>query len=176
MNNIAKILSEVNGATFIGLTTETDVKLTGGKKNPLQGRVKKITVGSNVMVFQNKNGSSYEAMVQRRLEKEGIYPHFEVGPRKWGTRIPNTPFIEYNGEYYLEVIFLRKGRTHYTVDGVETPKEQINGIPVYRGEADQGGLTDDNKVIIRTYKISSITSVAVDKKVYGELYFNQAEI
>ena len=119
MTNLAALLTEnVNGATFIAIDTETDVKLKGGKKNPHQGRVTKRTVGSNVMVFQNKSINGYEAMVQRRLKKEGKDPaSFELSPRKWGTRLQGVPFVEHKGNYYVEVIFLKAGYTVYLLDG-----------------------------------------------------------
>jgi hypothetical protein len=67
-------VANINGASFVGMDTHTDVVLTGGKKNPMQGRVTKKMVGATVMSFQNKNFSAYEAMVQRRLTAEGKDP------------------------------------------------------------------------------------------------------
>jgi len=166
MNNIRKIMDAVNGATFISIDTSTNVKLRGGRHNLLQGRVRKVTVGSNVMVFQNKEKSGYGEMVKRRLGKEGKDPEsFTVGPRTWGTRLEGIPFVEYKEKHYLEVIFLNKGTTHYEVDGVVTPKDQIEGIPESKPESSQGGL--ENKVIIRTFEISSITSVTINKQKFN---------
>ena len=125
---LRNLLENVNGSTFISLDTITPVKLTGGKSNPLQGRVTKKTTGSNVMVFQNKKGSnSYSNMVNRRLEREGKIPTFEVGPRTWGTRIPETPFIQHNDELYLEMIFLNSGKSEYLLDG-KTFSDEIEGL------------------------------------------------
>jgi len=170
MNNLRKLLASVNGATFININTSTEPKLTGGKSNPHKGRVRKVTTGANVMVFQNKSVNGYEAMVKRRLEKEGKAPEsFELSPRKWGTRLPNTPIVEHKGNYYLEVIFLHKGKTHYELDGVKTDPSNIQGLPGYNGEAEQGGLND--KVVIRTFKIDSLTSITINKETYTDLYY-----
>jgi len=171
MTNLATLLTEhVNGTTFIGIDTETDVKLKGGKKNPMQGRVTKRTVGSNVMVFQNKSKSGYGAMVKRRLEKEGKDPDsFELQPRKWGTRLEGVPFVEHKGQYYVEVIFLNAGKTVYLLDGMPIDKSEIEGLPDAPQEAEQGGL--DDKVIIRTYKADSIKSITINKKQYDNLTF-----
>lgn len=160
----ALFTEHVNGATFISIDTKTDVTLLGGKKNPMQGRVQKSTTGSNVMVFQNKTTNAYENMVNRRLEKEGKPVVFEVGPRKWGTRIPNTPFVVHGDELYLEVIFLRAGEVQYLLDGQPVDKDTIEGLPNKPEEAEQGGL--DNKVIIRTFKVSSIVGFTIDKQKY----------
>jgi len=158
----------VSGASFVGFDSLTEVTLTGGKKNPMQGRVTKRMVGASVMVFSNQNTNAYEAMIQRRLEQEGKDPvSFELSPRAWGTRIPNMPIVEHekNGvtTYYLEVIFLKPGKVEYRLDGAPIPQDLIEGLkePV---AGEQGGL--DNKVIIRTFAADSITEVRVDGKVY----------
>lgn len=158
-SKMKQLMSSVNGATFISIDTVTEVKLTGGKQNPLQGRVTKENVGSNVMVFQNKTTNAYENMVNKRLAQEGK-GEFTVGPRSWGHRVPNTPFVEHNGNAYLEVIFLSSGRSQYCVDGVPF-HGHIDGLPV-RSEGEQGGL--ENKVIIRTFNLDSIRSIVIDKQ------------
>ena len=87
-------------------------------------------------------------------------PDFEVGPRQWGIRIKNTPFVEHKGEMYLEVIFLRSGSSFYKKNGLPIAKSDINGLPETKEEGEQGGL--DNKVIIRTFKLSSVKAVTID--------------
>jgi hypothetical protein len=92
----------LEGGTFVGMDTVTDVKLTGGKKNPQQGRVTKRMTGAQVMCFTNSKTNAYAAMVRRRLEAEGKDPDsFELGPRAWGERITGTPFVEHNGKHYF---------------------------------------------------------------------------
>lgn len=166
MTTVREIMTDkVNGGTFIAINTETQVKLSGGRSNPLQGRVTKVVIGSNVMVFQNKHTNAYENMVNRRLVVEGKDPNsFQVGPRSWGQRETGTPFVTHNGNEYLEVIFLKCGDVHYRVDGVATPKDQIPGLPESSQEAHQGGL--DQKVIIRTYAVESIIGITIDKTTY----------
>lgn len=165
MNLRQLICDNCNGATFISLDTETEVKLLGGKSNPFQGRVTKRVVGSNVMVFQNKKTNAYENMVERRLIAEGKDPSsFQLGPRAWGTRVEGTPIIEHNEGEYLEVIFLRAGEVTYLVDGIPTPKEAIQGI-ADKVEGVQGGL--NNKVIIRTYALESIKAITINKERYS---------
>jgi hypothetical protein len=166
VNKIRDIFkNKVNGGSFISIDSITDVKLAGGKGNPFQGRVKKLTVGSNVMVFQNKNTNAYEAMVKRRLTKEGKDPEtFVLSPRSWGVREIGTPFVTHNEKEYLEVIFLKCGEVKYTLDGQPVDKYLILGLPERSQEAEQGGLSDQNKVIIRTYSFDSIVKVTIDGK------------
>jgi hypothetical protein len=161
-----EIFANVNGASFVGIDTETIPTLKGGRANPMQGRVTKRMAGASVMVFQNRNSSSYGDMVQRRLQREGKDPaSFELQPRKWGTRIANTPFIEHekDGEmnYYVEFIFLRSGEVSYHLDGVPITRDQIIGFQEREENPDsQGGL--ENKVVVRSFKLDSITGIRID--------------
>jgi len=153
-------LAALAGGTFVGIDTVTEVKLSGGKKNPQQGRITKETTGSQVMCFSNTNGSAYDAMVKRRLVAEGKDPDtFVLGPRKWGQRVPGTAFVEHNGEHYLEVIVLKSGKTQYLQDGYPIAKELIDGLSEGREDNGQGGLSASNKVIIRTFALDSIISM-----------------
>lgn len=171
MPNLAQLLTDnVNGTTFVSIDTETEVKLKGGKSNPHQGRVTKRVTGSVVMVFQNKSANGYDNMVRRRLQQEGKDPQsFTLQPRKWGRRLQGVPFVEHNGNHYVEVIFLHPGKTQYLLDGKPVSKDDIIDLPV-RKEATQGGL--DNKVIIRTYAAASIKGITINKQHYTNLTFS----
>lgn len=161
MSKIEQLLKDATGATIISIDTITQPKLKGGKANPLQGCVDKKMVGGNVMIFQNKTTNGYENMVNRRLVKEGKEPKsFQVGPRQWGTRRENSPFVDHNGKTYLEVIFLRPGKVTHFVNGKEVDPKNIEGLERDREEGEQGGLED--KVIIRTFNIDNIFGVTVN--------------
>lgn len=161
-DTIKSEVDKIKGSAFIGLDTITDVKLTGGKKNPLQGRVQKLTRGANVMVFNDTEQNGYENMIKRRMEREGKDPStFTLGKRAWGQRIEQSPFIDHNGKKYIECIFVSPGKSTYLVDGVETDKEDIEGIPESKENPDsQGGI--DNKVVIRAYSLDSVHSVRIN--------------
>jgi hypothetical protein len=116
------------------------------------------------MVFQNKTVNSYENMVNRRLAHEQYdFTTFTVGPRAWGTRRKNRPFVDHNGQVYLEVIFLHAGKKTYLVDG-QPFTGHIDGLQEEREEGNQGGLV--NKVIIRTYNIDNIKSITINNEHY----------
>ena len=187
MNNIFQLMTDnVSGATFISITTNTTFKMNktivndawteGGDEpkripNPHYGRVRKVTEGLNVMVYQNKTTNAYENMVNKRLVEEGFDPKsFTVGPRTWGTRIPNTPFIEYKGQHYLEVICINPGTTTHLLDGQPVKIDTILGQPPKPPKSGQGGLV--NRVIPRTFNISSIVSMKVNKQTYDNLMFD----
>lgn len=163
---LIEAFSNVNGTSFIGMDTCTIPTLTGGKSNPMKGRVTKVMTGASLMVFQNKLSNGYENLVRRRLIAEGKNPDFEVGPRAWGERMPNLPIVTHTGKdgilkYYLEVIFLRAGTVEYFFEGKPISRAAIVGLTDNPDDGGhQGGLTD--KVIIRTFAADSITKIRVD--------------
>ncbi len=168
-SQVLNAVANVNGASFIGLDTLTTPKLAGGKKNLQQGRVQKRMTGANVMSFQNKTTNGYENMVKRRLVAEGKNPDdFVLGERAWGQRVPNMPIVEHTKDgivnYYLEVIFLTSGESEYLLDGVVVPATAIQGLPE-ASDSGQGGL--DNKVIVRTFAIDSITELRINGQVFN---------
>lgn len=159
-----EVKKHINGATFISIDSLTPVKLTGGKTNPQQGKVMKLMEGGSCVIFQNKKANGYAAMVKRRLELEGKSADaFELGPRAWGTRVPNTPFVEHDGKDYLEVIFQNPGKITYLLDGKVIQKSEIIGLKDHE-EGEQGGLED--KVVIRTFNVDNIIKIKIDKHVF----------
>jgi hypothetical protein len=160
---IKQVLQNVDGNTIVSIDTLTQPTMSGGQANPYKGRVFKVMIGANVIIFTNKRANGYENMVNRRLEKEGLDPNsFKVGPRAWGKRVDGTPFVEHNGETYLEVIFLKPGKPQYFCDMTEvTPAAaETMGVKMDKQEGEQGGLK--NKVIIRTFKMDSITAITIN--------------
>lgn len=149
-------LAQVNGCGIAGIETRTEVKLLGGKKNPMLGRVTKVMKGGNVLLFSNSNSNGYNNMVKKRLTAEGKDAEtFKLGKRVWGTRVPETPIVIHKGEAYMEAIFNQQPtKIEYFLDDEPIAKEDIEGLKPSVASGEQGGL--DNKVVIRTYKLSSI--------------------
>lgn len=169
---IEAILAPISGATFASLDTQTDVKLTGGKANSQQGRIVKRCLGNRVMLFTNKRSSGYENMVKRHLEAAGLDPAtFQAGKLPWGARVPETPFIEHNGNLYLQAVFLKAGDVKYyerikhdqgsyghLFQYKPIEKQSIIGLNERTGSEHQG-LERNSQVIVRTYAIDSIQAI-----------------
>jgi hypothetical protein len=165
---IEQILAPISGATFASLDTQTECKLTGGKKNPMQGRIVKRCLGNRVMLFTNKRSSAYDNMVKRRLEQAGLNPAtFQAGPLPWGSRVPDSPFIEHGDKLYLQCVFLGAGNVAYFRRGEQQgentwfepiKKEEIIGLSDRSGSEHQG-LGQDRQVIVRTYCTDSILAI-----------------
>lgn len=160
IHEIYDVLKRIQGCTFASMDNITQVKLKGGKKNPMQGRVTKHTSNNQVILFTNQNSNGYANMVRRRLEAEGKNPEsFTLGSLPWGERVPNTPLIEHKGKYYIQVIFNRGGSSVYFLDDQEIQPEDIEGFdaPVISGEGQ--GLSDENAVVVRTFALDSIKEI-----------------
>lgn len=166
---IQEKLNDFKGSQIIGIDTTVSLNLLGGKSNPMQGKVQKVTEGNVVMIFKSPIG--YANMVNRRLAKQikltgDLFERitgedFTPGPRPWGHRIPDTPFVQHKGKIYLECIFLRRGKSKYYLDGTIIKKSDIIGLRE-KTEGAQGGLRD--KVIIRTFDLNSIIKVRKGKE------------
>ena len=77
--------------------------------NPFVGKLFKVSKVSGTINWQ------YGHEVNRQREREGGFDIvdgqpvvatvevFKAHDRKWGTRIENSPFVEHNGQHYLEV-------------------------------------------------------------------------
>ncbi len=137
-----------HGCSFLTLETVTVPKLP--KKHPYNGLLIKVSM-RQVMVFQNKRINGYQAMINRRLVREGNPTAFQVSRRPWGIRIPGQPLVTHKGRIYLETIVLREIYTRFLVNGNPVPFTED------KQEGNQGGLQD--KVIIRCFALDSIRKI-----------------
>lgn len=145
---------QIENGVHVRLSMTTIPKLKGGKGNPHQGRIQKVTEGAIAQLFTS--GKGYFDKVNEGLVAEGKAPDFEPKPRAWGVRVEGTPLIEHKEKFYLDVIFENPGETKYLLDGEEIAMEDIEGLDMDKKEGDQGGL--ENKVYVRTIGLESITS------------------
>lgn len=181
-NEAAALLSRVDGTSFAAIDTVTVPVLTGGKKNPFQGKLEKHCKGHRVMLFSNKHSSGYENKVRRALIAEGKNPDsFELGALPWGERIPESPFIQHKGKHYLQCVFLESGDVEYratdtipigTYDlgpvviwrqGDIIPKEVISGLKDDESYIHQG-LEPNDAVIVRTFCLDNIVALRAFKE------------
>lgn len=161
LKKLQKILQNVGSCKFVGLITETEPAIKSPKTSGMAGRIKKI---SEVTLLTG-DSLSYESVINRRRKKVGLEAVEQVKPRKWGQRIPNTPFVIHNGQLYLETQIIAVGNVKYLLDGKEVPKEEVKEFLTEKKEGDIYGLGKDQP-IWRDYKLGSIREVRADKHHY----------
>lgn len=163
---IKDIVDGIKGTRFASIDTTSQVTLLGGKKNSMQGRVTKKTIGSTVILAVSAE-NVYANMVKKRLIEEGKdFTEFKLKPRAWGVRDGDTCFIKHNDKIYLECIFTKAGKSKYYLDDEEIETDKIEGFkePAKVNEESQGGLED--KVVIRTYDINSLDAIRINGEEY----------
>lgn len=112
--------------------------------------------------------------------KEAAEDAFTVQARKWGERIPNSPFIQHTKagsiqtSYYLDTYFLRAGKTEFFLDGVAIAEADIEGYekPVAKEGANvQGGLKAENQVIVRSIGLDSVLAIRTGGTEYAGAFY-----
>ncbi len=144
------------GALIIGFDSSTIPVLTGGKKNPMQGRVTKVMTGAVAMVNRN-----YENARNKQLQVAGFKPTFKVQPRRWGTfAIKGMPVLTHKGAVYLNTSILKAGKVSYLLDGKAIDKALITGLSDSKGTGidkasvtkQLDAMTDEQRASIAVFK------------------------
>lgn len=148
IEDIEDILNQIKGCTFATLDATT---------KPSAGVRKKIR-NEGVMLFTNKGGSAYEAMVKRRLESVGRDPaSFTVSDLPWGERVDGTPIIVHRGVSYLQAIVIRDGECECFIGNTLV---DCDGLVSNRNAPNQG-LPEGKQVICRTYRIENLSRIVL---------------
>lgn len=157
------MLASIRGAKMCTIISETDprMKKTG---NPFVGQILKRTRLNVTINF------IYQNSVNRVRTKEGNTADFEAKPRKWGQKVPGTPFVMHNDQMYLEAKpNAAKPQVEFinNVSGEIVLKEALaQWLPTPSSQAEAQGVSEENEVIVRTYAINNITDWIVDGKHY----------
>lgn len=157
---LQNILLNFKGYSFAGLQTLTDAR---AKKtdNPFKDKI--VLKESQLLV---NVGFHYSNSLVSQAKRENVSTDFDVQPRKWGIRLPNSPLVEHKGNFYLEAKVEKVFQTRFTdVDGIELSKEDVLPfLPKKRESATQDRL--EKKVYLRDFKLASIQKFAFDGKIY----------
>lgn len=153
IGELQALLSVNFGNQFVTLTTKTDARLKKGG-NEL-GKVYKV---SRVNAAVNFN---YSNAVNRQRCREGEYPDFEPEPRKWGVRIPHTPFVTHKGKVYLEAKVERVLFHRYEDEqGRVLADEQVRPfLPKRTDNKEHQGV--EREVLVRDYDFASIVTITL---------------
>lgn len=144
-NILQNLLDKISGCSFASIDAVCFPKT--GVRLEIQGE--------RVIMFTNKTCSGYENMVRRGLMEAGKDPDsFVLGKLPWGERVPESPLITHKGKYYLQTIVLAHGSERWFKDDIEVDVSDLKIAQRYRPD-------DPDKVEVHTYKLESITRIAL---------------
>lgn len=155
-SQLVEVLRGLKTSTFARIISSTEPKV---KKGCPYAGLKKI---SSALVNINY---SYGNAVNNRRNKENREADFKSAPRIWGNKIPNTPLIENDGEYYLETRFMNAPKeTIYVSNGNVVESEKVK--PFLYATSSSSRQQVENPVIVRNFKISNIVEIQINKVNY----------
>lgn len=129
--------------------------------NPYAGKVYKDS-SVNGEIHWN-----YSSSVNRQRIREDLVPDFVAKPRKWGERLPNSPFVHYKGKFYIELKGERRLTEIYRniADDVEVSKEVLE--PFLNEPYDPSGHQGVDKPIhLRDYTLTNIREIRIGGNLY----------
>ena len=147
-NSLIKLLSNIKGATFATLEVWT-IPLTSKE---MKGKiVKRSKINCTLNCF-------YSNSVNLQRQREGKIPDFIPQPRKWGIRLPNSPFVEYKGKLYLEVKVERVLSTKYYLKQKLINYDTIKSFLLNKKKKSQ---VTKKEIILRDYCLDNIKSITL---------------
>lgn len=162
---LIKELKQINGATFGQLVTCTTPILTGGKSNPLQGRVTKVTT-QNVQI-----GTDYEAAVNRQAGREansnqGAFKSQGL-PEGQTWVIPKKVIQKKSGlQMRYTIQNHKKPKVEYFLDGKPIDKSEIEHcLPKRYSSAKQKEFGNEAEIKPRDVKFENIISLKIRGKI-----------
>lgn len=146
-------------ATFVSFVAKTKPKMKK-KGNPFKDRkVEKVAHVYGIVNFR------YQNSVNNQRVRENKEDDFQSAPRKWGKRIPKTPFVEHKDKKYLEV---KRERVEYTfyIDGQEIGEDQAQVLEQYLYSSEPKRQKVNNTIVLRDYKLESIEQLKANNQMY----------
>ena len=175
-NSVSEFVQNVSRGTFgITLIAVTEPKMNK-RGNPFYGRVKKATYMSNVAL-----GYDYENVVNARLERKGEEGTFQAEKPK-GKSWDVYPFI-LQSDKDESIKYLRctmrpntATKTLFILDGeIVTDADTILAIKGWLPKSapsvkqTESGLSDEEQVIVRDYKLDGILCLTLGEKVFNRI-------
>lgn len=159
-NQLVTLLNSRKGAQIISIVVEIDP----GKNQKCKNKVIKRSYINGIINWHYGNA------VNRQLKREGSNEVFQASIRKWGKRISNSPFVEHNGQLYLEMKVQNVYQTQYLVyqNGkvVEVPRISISQFIRDKSTLNNNSPTQ-KPIVLCDYKLSGIRQVKMNGRTYN---------
>jgi len=162
-----------NGNNFANIDIACPESLTGGKKNPMQGRIVKHTRGLRVEIATDSVINSYESRYNRDLEKGGHGGTYTIKPHAYAVRFGKdtaTMHHKTNGTPYMRY-FMQKGQlgaeTYYTLDNKRIDAADIEGLKVKVKSImpeTKGTDSEVERPFYRLVKVENIVAIRAGKQ------------
>jgi hypothetical protein len=161
-NEMLEILLSVDKPTFTNIKSRISQKM---KKtdNPYFEKVFKTSVGNYFI------GGSYEDMVNKRMEKEGIEPTFKSKECSVGGHVEGAKCILHNqnlGKHYLQYFIFETSniKSTYEFEGNEIEKQLFESYIAKKSETSR--QPQENKHRPQTFMLSSILEISLNGNRY----------
>jgi hypothetical protein len=141
----------------------------GTPANPYLGKLFKVSKVSGSINWQ------YGHEVNRQREREGGFDIVDGQPvvatvevfkahnRKWGTRIDDSPFVEHNGQHYLEVNVSESNGHEYRDENNElvTGDTLEHAKTFFSKRSESSRQEVENKIVLRDYRIDRVEAITL---------------
>jgi hypothetical protein len=147
--------------SFNGVGFATIIAVT----NPQQRKSPFGTITKKSRMLVNWGNWSYSNALESQAKREGKEIDFEVQPRRWGTRLQNSPLVHHvnkQGEekHYLEVKVENVFETEYFEKETGKPLT-YHEVSWYLYEKKESATQDklEKKIYLRDFSLDSIVSI-----------------
>jgi hypothetical protein len=157
-DQLIMLLEGLDSAKIVSFIAKTVPQMLK-TNNPYYGDIVKLANVNGIINW------SYKHAVDQQRIREGKKPDFEPLPRAWGHRVPGQPFVEHNGNLYLEVKIERLNEeSQYFYKGRRIKFSKIEKFLSRKNEGTRQGL--ENPVILRDYNILTVQTFTMDHTIY----------
>lgn len=167
LQNLQSALQTTKGAKIVSLVTVTipDLKVNTNTLCKFDYELLKVSYINGIINF------NYAAAVNKQREREGKEADFVPSPRKWGTRLKDSPFISHvlkTGEHklYLEVKIEKSINHIYYIPSIKKIISD-NEVKPYLREKPESKQDVEKEIVLRDYNVANIAAITVD----GQGYF-----
>jgi hypothetical protein len=176
-NGLINILENTKTHQFINVESETNPKLL------VKGRNSKLTIPEKFNCFSTDIkkisqfvcmlGLDYKHVIESRLIKEGKDISLYEKGSSWFEHVEGTRNLVRHKEtkelyVYLFLVANNIPTSAYynTANGTMIDKEELTEYLPKESAPTNQGLNDGNEVLVRTFKLSSIRKIVLDKETY----------
>ena len=178
LKNVREFVGGINKGTFgITMVTATEPKMRK-TSNRFFGRVVKLTYTTNVAL-----GYDYASYIVAKLKREGIVTSVEEvrAEKPKGKTWFENPYLlvadKDETQFYLRCYYRpnTKEKNVWLVDGRLATDEEIAEVKTFIQTSSSSkkqsdlGLSDENQVIVRDYKLENVLALTQGEKVYNKI-------